>query len=206
MDRVFKSVRGRAAPLLLVLVAGAGLYACGGSGDSGAEELARQQELRAARVQAAEDARQSAKIGELERRLRKRHSEPSAAAPVTAPSTPSVPVAADPSPLGIWKGEAVISYDDGKSDPFFQTVQLDSLQPGKRAGYSEAQQGSTTCHGPLTYQGEIDGWYSFNAEEQNVAECIDYSQLELRIDELGGMEYRETTDISVSEGTLQRVG
>lgn len=191
--------------MLLVLVAGAGLYACGDSGDSGAEELAQQQELRAARAQAAEDARQTAKIGELERRLRKRHSGQSASAPAAAPST-SISVGSDQSPLGLWNGEAVISYDDGKSDPFFQTIQIDSLRPGRRAGYSEAQQGSTTCHGPLTYQGAVDGWYSFSAAEQNVAECIDYSQLELRIDGSGGMEYRETTDVSVSEGQLQRVG
>lgn len=206
MNGVFKSAFRRTAPLLVVLVAGIGLYSCGDSGDSGAEELARQQELRAARVQAAEDARQSAKIGELERKLRKRHSESPAPAAAEAPSNTSVAVDADLSPLGVWKGEAVISYEDGKSDPFFQTVQIESLQPGQRAGYSEAQQGSTTCHGPLTYQGAVDGWYGFSAEEQNVAECIDYSELELRVDGSGAMEYRETTDVSVSEGQLQRVG
>jgi hypothetical protein len=192
--------------MLLVLAAGLVMGACGSSDDSGAEELARQQELRAARQQAAEDARQSAKIGELERKLRQRRSEPAVAAPTTPSPTPAVPVESSRSLLGEWNGEAVIRYDDGSSDPFFQTVRIDSLQPGRRSGYSEAQQGSTTCHGPITYQGATDGWYSFSAQEQNVDECIDYSQLELRLDGSGTMEYRETTDVSVSEGQLQRAG
>lgn len=58
--------------LAVLVVAAAGLVsACGGSGDgdSGASELAHQRELAEARHQAAQEARQTAKIKELEREL-----------------------------------------------------------------------------------------------------------------------------------------
>jgi type II secretory pathway pseudopilin PulG len=56
--------------LALVLVGSAfALSACGGSSDDGAAEVARQQELRVARAQAAQDARQSGRIADLERKL-----------------------------------------------------------------------------------------------------------------------------------------
>jgi hypothetical protein len=205
MEGVVKVAFRGVALLLLVLVAGLALYACGGSDDTGAEELARQQEIQAAREEAAQDVRQSTRIGQLERRLRRRSAQAPEGKTYVPPSSSSVAVEAGEALLGVWRGEAVISYDDGKTDPFFETVQIDSLIPGERAGYAEAVQGSTTCHGPLTYQGVSEGWYSFSSEEQNVAECIDYSQVELRFDGSGGLSYRETTDASVSEGELERV-
>jgi hypothetical protein len=63
----------RGAALLVLVVAITGLVdACGGTssnGDTGAGELARQRELSEARHQAAQDARQGAKIEHLEREL-----------------------------------------------------------------------------------------------------------------------------------------
>lgn len=81
--------------LLFLLLGGMILSACGGdSTDSGASELARQRELAEARKQAAQDARQSAHIEELERRLKSisRENEgrgQTEEAPATAPSTPT---------------------------------------------------------------------------------------------------------------------
>jgi hypothetical protein len=106
---------------------------------------------------------------------------------------------------GLWKGEAVISYDSGKSDPFEQTIQIELLVPGQVAGYSEAVQGSTTCHGPITFEGISEGWYRFSSEEQNKAECIDSSEVELMPVSSDALEYRERTDVSLSTGTLKRV-
>jgi hypothetical protein len=182
------------------------LYGCGESGSDGAEQLAKQEELRAAREEAAQDARQSAKIADLERKLKaeRRHTEPAVESPPVQPVTEGQEGTEEPL-VGLWKGEAVISYDSGESDPFNETIEINSLVPGELAGYAEAHQGSTTCHGPLTYQGMSEGWYGFAAEERNVAECIDYSQVELRLDAAGRLEYRETTDVSVSTGTLERV-
>lgn len=205
MDQVKSVNRGGIALLLMVLVFGLALSACGGSSDTGAEELARQQEIQQARAQAAQDAKQSARIEALERRLRQRKRRaPEEVQHESAPA-PSAPVAGGEGVVGTWRGEAVINYEDGKSDPFFETVRIDSLIPGQLAGYAEAMQGSTTCHGPLTYQGMSEGWYSFSSEEENVAECIDFSQVELRREESGFVSYRETTDVSVSEGELEPV-
>jgi len=190
-----------------VLVAGIALCACGGSNDTGAEQLAKQQELQAVREQAARDARQSAKIAELERRLKHHHAaaRPSVeAAPAPAPEA-SAPAAAEAPPSGVWRGEAVIEYDSGESAPFMQTVHLGSLEVGQVSGYSEALQGSTTCHGPLTYLGNSEGWYQFSSEEQNQAECIDSSTVELLLDGSGDLSYRETTGVSVSTGDLAPV-
>jgi hypothetical protein len=53
------------------------MAACGSSDESGAEQLAHQRELAAARHQAAQDARQSAHIKELEDQLEQR--DPNAA-------------------------------------------------------------------------------------------------------------------------------
>jgi hypothetical protein len=190
------------------------LSACGGSSNDGAAEVAKQAELKAARAQAAQNARQSARIVALERKLKhalKKPAEATAPPAATAPVVPATepaaaPPASDAAPLeGLWKGEAVITYDDGGSDPFQQTVQIESLVPGRVAGSSEAVQGSTTCHGPLTFQGISEGWYRFSAEEQNVAECIDSSVVELLPLPSGAIEYRETTEVSLSTGTLQRV-
>jgi hypothetical protein len=188
-----------------ILVAVLAIYGCGGSGDKGAEQLAKQEELRAAREQAAQDARQSAKIAELERKLKSRHRAASAAESAPPSADAGAPVSTEEPLAGLWKGEAVIRYDSGESDPFNETIQIDSLAPDEVAGYAEAHQGSTTCHGPLTYEGVSEGWYRFSAVERNVAECIDYSEVELMPDAAGGLAYRETTEVSVSTGTLERI-
>lgn len=189
------------APLaILVAISG-----CGGSGDGkGAEQLAKQEELKAARQQAAQDARQSAKIAALERKLRRQKQRP-VPMPQSQPAPVEEPVQVEEPLVGLWKGEAVITYDSGEADPFNETIEIHSLVPGEVAGYGEAHQGSTTCHGPLTYQGTSDGWYHFSAEERNVAECIDYSQVDLMPDGSGGLSYRETTEVSVSTGSLEQV-
>lgn len=87
-----------------VLLALAGLLftACGGSSDSGASELARQRELSEARDQAVQDARQSAHIKQLERRLKslKRHE-------THGGGSPTAPVESAPEPVpnsGDWPG------------------------------------------------------------------------------------------------------
>jgi hypothetical protein len=197
---------------VLVLVASAfALSACGGSNDEGAAEVARQQELRAARAQAAQNARQSGRIADLERKLQNTGKAGSESRTTQAPSSSgSVPVGEQELPrqeplTGLWKGGAVISYDDGGSDPFEQTIQIESLVPDEVSGYSEAVQGSTTCHGPITFQGISEDWYRFGAEEQNKAECIDSSEVELLPVSSDVIEYRETTEVSLSMGTLQRV-
>jgi hypothetical protein len=190
-----------------VLALGLALYGCGESGDDGAEQLAKQQELQAARAEAAQDARQGARIAELERRLKganKRAIGSGTDSPETGPTVVEGPEGEAPL-TGLWRGDAVIRYESGKSDSFVQTIELDSLVPGEVAGYSEALQNSTTCHGPLTYQGASEGWHRFSAEEQNVNECIDYSELDLMLDASGDLLYRETTDVSVSAGTLDRI-
>jgi hypothetical protein len=208
-----KALRGgwsRFALALAVLIAAAALSGCGESGEDGAEQLAKQQELRAAREDAARDARQAVKIAELERRLNgaKRRDAQPPPAPAEAPVAVAEegPAPAGGSLAGLWKGEAVIRYDSGESDPFNQTIEIDSLTPGAVSGYSEARQGSTTCHGPITYEGSSEGWYRFRAVERNSAECIDYSVVELMPDGAGNLAYRETTDVSISSGTLEPVG
>lgn len=199
--------RSRRAVLGLgALAAALALYGCGESGDDGAEQLAKQQELRAAREEAAQDARQGAKIAELERKLKNvNRRQPRTTEPGDTGTDSGTPVGAEGPLAGLWKGAARIRYDSGDSDPFNQTIEIDSLNLGAVSGYSEALQGSTTCHGPLTYQGVSEGWYRFSAEEQNVDECIDSSEVELMLDSSGGLLYRETTEVSVSTGRLERI-
>jgi hypothetical protein len=70
--RQLKAFGEKATAMIVLAVATAGLLsACGGSSNSnsGASELARQRELSEARHQAAQDARQAAKIKNLEREL-----------------------------------------------------------------------------------------------------------------------------------------
>lgn len=178
---------------------------CGGSGnDHGAEQLAKQAELKAARQQAAQDARQSAKIAALERKLKRQRQQP-VPTPGGQPAPVEEPVQVEEPLVGLWKGEAVITYDSGEADPFNETLEIDSLVVGQVAGYGEAHQGSTTCHGPLTYRGRSGGWYHFSAVERNVAECIDYSQVDLVPDGSGGLSYREATEVSLSTGRLEQV-
>jgi hypothetical protein len=201
--------------ILVLGTAAIALSACGGGseGDGGAAELAKQQELRAARAQAAQNARQSARIKALEHELKNANKPRVESTVAPAPSgAPPVEEAADSvattealSLEGLWKGEATISYDDGRSDPFEQTIQINSLVPGEVSGYSEAVQGKTTCHGPITLQGVSEGWYQFTADEQNKAECIDSSEVELLQVSPEVIEYRETTEVSFSSGTLRRV-
>jgi hypothetical protein len=205
--------RGVAGLALALVAAAFTLSACGGSSSDGASEVAKQDELRAARAEAAQNARQSARIAGLEHKLEaadKAHAE-SRISP--APTSPTVPVTGSPArpsseaaPLeGLWRGEAAIAYDDGGSDPFEQTIRIESLVPGQVSGSSEAVQGSTTCHGPITFQGMSQGWYRFSAEEQNKAECIDSSVVELMPVSSSAVEYREATEVSLSTGTLQRI-
>jgi hypothetical protein len=117
------------------------LLGCGGSSDDGASEVARQAELRAARQQAAQDARQSTRIAELEHKLRQvtkaksDSTQPSTSQEPVSEATPDVAVSEE-SLVGLWKGEAVINYDNGESDPFQQTIQIESLTPGE-AGPSD---------------------------------------------------------------------
>src|SRR5215204_4238609 len=108
------SLFGRACLALTAMLLAVIVLGCG-SGEDGAGQLAKQEELRAAREEAAQDARQSTKIAELERRLR--HANRSAPATEADPgsartSTLSEPTENDDEPLaGLWKGEAVIRYD-----------------------------------------------------------------------------------------------
>jgi hypothetical protein len=187
------------------------LSACGGSSDDGAAEVARQQELQAARAQAAQNARQSGRIANLERRLHDAVKDGSGSRTAQAPASRQYQPVGEQEPpaeeplTGLWKGAAAIDYDEGRSDPFEQTIQIESLVPDEVSGYSEAVQGSTTCHGPITFQGISEGWYQFGAEEQNKTECIDSSEVELLPVSAAAIEYRETTEVSLSTGTLHRV-
>jgi hypothetical protein len=202
--------RGLAGLTLTLVAAVFALSACGGSSGDGAAEVAKQDELRAARAEAAQNARQSARIASLEHKLKAAHDAQAESRNAPTPTVPAGESPAMPSdqaaPLeGLWKGEAVIAYNDGGSDPFEQTIHIDSLVPGQVSGSSEAVQGSTTCHGPITFQRMSQGWYSFSSEEQNKAECIDFSVVELMPVSSSALEYRETTEVSVSTGTLLRV-
>lgn len=203
-------VSGARGVFLLGAALGVLLVSCGGSGGDGAAALAKQQELQAAREQAAQDARQSARISELERKLKRAHRKRQEAPAGGGSGEAAVSASAEgdaeaPSLVGLWKGEAVIEYESGEADPFNETIEISSLSPGEVSGYGEAHQGSTTCHGPLTLEEASGGSYRFSAVERNVAECIDYSEVELTLSGPETVSYRETTDVSVSTGTLTRV-
>jgi hypothetical protein len=102
-------------PARLILLAGlavgsAWLGACGGSsGDSGAEALVRQRELAEARREAAQDARQSAHIKQLEQQVGRveREAEASPAVEsgeIESSSASSAPPAAASSGVDDWAG------------------------------------------------------------------------------------------------------
>jgi cell division protein FtsB len=91
----------RALPVATFVALVFGLTACGGGGESGSEELARQHEIAAARQQAAQDARQAERVKQLQREVKtlKRHSE-AGAATTTAPAAAPEPSGS----LGDWPG------------------------------------------------------------------------------------------------------
>ncbi len=78
--------------VVLVALIGSGVAGCG-SGDSGAKELARQDQLRQARADAARTARQDERLKELERRLReqKKTATTGSGSSGSSGSTPSAP-------------------------------------------------------------------------------------------------------------------
>lgn len=93
----------------LSVVAVALIVGCGGSDDSGAGDLARQQELAEARNEAAQDARQNATIEQLEQRLNRLKEREGENATAPAVATPPVPAPTpteeiDSSSLGDWPG------------------------------------------------------------------------------------------------------
>jgi hypothetical protein len=105
--------------------------------------------------------------------------------------------------LGTWDGPAQITYDDGQTDSFTQTISIDSLAVGQQAGTSTAIQGDSTCTGPITLLSMRGTLYRFTYQETNIDECIDTSTLTLR--QRGEhLDYRERTETSISSGTLDR--
>lgn len=96
------------AAMLSLLLAAALFIGCGESDDSGAGELARQQELAEARLEAAQDARQNATIERLEQRLNRLKGQGGEPVP-EPPSPPSAAPSSEPedevtSSLGDWPG------------------------------------------------------------------------------------------------------
>lgn len=105
--------------------------------------------------------------------------------------------------LGTWSGPAQITYDDGQTDPFTQTVSINSLAEDQPAGTSTAVQGNSTCTGPMTLLSIRGTSYRFSYQETNTDECIDTSVLTLRL-KGSRLDYRERTEASISTGTLLR--
>ncbi len=109
------------------------LAACGGSDDSGAAELARQQELAEARKEAAQDARQSAHIKQLERKLKgvqkQTASEPEATTTVAAPPQGSASA-------GDWPGDSGYTaiLASLTSEPEARATQAEAAGRGLDAG------------------------------------------------------------------------
>jgi hypothetical protein len=105
--------------------------------------------------------------------------------------------------IGTWDGSAQITYDDGQTDSFTQTISIDSLAVGQQAGTSTAVQGDSTCTGPITLLSMRGTSYRFSYEETNTDECIDTSTITLRLNG-DRLDYRERTEVSISAGALQR--
>lgn len=93
----------RSKLLFLIICAGLLISGCGDSGDSGASELAKQQELAEARKEAAQDARQSARIKDLQRQLDD-SDKPDEVTPVAVPDDPPSAPPEETGDLGDWPG------------------------------------------------------------------------------------------------------
>jgi hypothetical protein len=112
------------------------LTACGGS-DSGADELARQQELAQARKEAAQDARQSATLRQLKRRVNKLKARERGVGRVTTPPRPTTTQQGTPdSDLGDWPGGSGYSAMLGafSSEANARTRQREATELGLDAG------------------------------------------------------------------------
>jgi hypothetical protein len=138
------ATRAAIATVCLLLLLLGGLFAgCGDSGNSGAGDLARQQELAEARKEAAQDARQSATIERLEQRLdriKDGEDEPvsESTVPTTAPAPPSSPPSEETSSpsLGDWPGGSGYSAMLGafSSEDNARTRQSEASELGLDAG------------------------------------------------------------------------
>jgi len=114
------------------------LTACGGSGDSGADELARQGELAEARKEAAQNARQNATIEQLEHRLHRLKTEGvETTTETTVAATPEPPVEEPSSSnLGDWPGGSGYSAMLGafSSEENARDLQREATELGLDAG------------------------------------------------------------------------
>jgi hypothetical protein len=130
----------RSLKWVFVVLAAVLLVGCGGSDESGSDELARQQELSEACREAAQDARQSETIERLERRLNRIKAEENGRG---GQSTP--PVISDPGSggedagsgdLGDWPGGSAYSAMLGafSSEGNARERQLEAVELGLDAG------------------------------------------------------------------------
>lgn len=126
--------------LLVVGFCAALLVGCGGSGASGASELARQRELSDARREAAQNARQNATIEQLEHRLNRLKKEGDGTTSQTAAGTLSGTPPPSPeetsSSLGDWPGGSGYSAMLGafSSEGNARTVEREATELGLDAG------------------------------------------------------------------------
>ncbi len=119
---------------LLAVPAALLLGGCGGS-DSGGDELARQQELLQARKEAAEDARQSANIEQLKRRINQLKYREGDSGRDT-PAGPGTKTEVADSDLGDWPGGSGYSAMLGafSSEANARARQLEATELGLDAG------------------------------------------------------------------------
>lgn len=162
------AVTGVAVLLVVALLGG-----CGESSDSGAGDLARQQELAEARKEAAQDARQSATIERLEKRLnRLKGGEDEAVAEEEPPSAPvATPPAEEPasSSLGDWPGGSGYSAMLGafSSEESARTRQGEASELGLDAGVLYSSNFSSLRPG---YWVVFSG--TFNSQEEAAARAV----------------------------------